>query len=142
MQTCSDKSTVRRTPIQSEHKLNTTMALNNNGSSSAPGLSAHSLDELFQCMWVVEYGLHCNDLILGHNTSTHLRTCHGIRGADDLLFRCCWEGCNVVMKKESIARHVQAVHLGISYPCDTCNQKFTRTYNLEVHKRNCPTPQN
>ncbi|KAG2749960.1 hypothetical protein P692DRAFT_20452154 [Suillus brevipes Sb2] len=113
------------------------MALNN-GSSSAP--LDHSLGELFQCMWVVAYGLHCNDLVRGHEISIHLRQRHNIRGADDLRVRCCWEGCGSEMKKESITRHVQSTHLGIVYSCDTCNQNFTRTYGLELHKRNCPKP--
>ncbi|KAG2352262.1 hypothetical protein BDR07DRAFT_892023 [Suillus spraguei] len=115
--------------MECEHNLTTTMAY------------VHSPDELFQCMWVGEYGLHCNDLIFGRDTSVHLRNCHGIRGADELLVRCCWEGCTETVKKESITRHVQAVHLGIAYPCNICNKAFTRTSNLEAHKRNCRIPQ-
>lgn len=126
--------------LECEHNLNTTMAYNN-GSSSAPGLVAHSIDELFLCMWVVECGLRCNELIRGHDTSKHLRNCHGIKGADDLRVSCCWQGCNMVLNKEGLTRHVQGAHLKILYPCDTCNKMFTRTHNLDVHKRTCSTPQ-
>ncbi|OJA19530.1 hypothetical protein AZE42_06608 [Rhizopogon vesiculosus] len=101
----------------------------------------HSLDELFQCWWDGEYGLHCNDLFRGNDLSAHLRDVHGIRGADKSPVCCRWNRCNLAMKKESIVRHVEERHLGIAHPCDTCGKKsFSRQDTLNRHKKTCSGP--
>ncbi|KAG1877093.1 hypothetical protein C8R48DRAFT_337903 [Suillus tomentosus] len=132
LQARSNKKAFPGAPICSERNPNTPMA--NNGSPQ----HFHSLGETFQCLWDGEFaGFHCNNLIFGYDTSSHLQDRHGIRGPDDLHVLCRFLGCNTMIEKKNLAWHVQANHFGIRYFCNTCNQPFTCTYNLEVHKRIC-----
>ncbi|KAG0699262.1 hypothetical protein DFH29DRAFT_937577 [Suillus ampliporus] len=115
---------------------NTTMSYNytNNKPPSAPG-------PLVQCMWGGPYGLHCNHIFDSHGLADHLREFHGIQGADHSRVYCMWNYCNMELNKENLSRHVEEMHLRIIYPCNTCNKTFTRRYNLNKHKNNCPGQQ-
>ncbi|KAJ8584899.1 hypothetical protein M405DRAFT_826034 [Rhizopogon salebrosus TDB-379] len=103
--------------------------------SSTP--TVHSIDDHFTCQWIGPFGLPCNHIFSGRGTSTHLLERHVIRGPDDMPVRCAWIGCSEEVKKESICRHVQSIHLFIVYPCDTCGQSFSREYALNKHKKSC-----
>ena len=47
------------------------------------------------------------------------------------------EQCTYVsLSQTSLKLHVQTVHEGIRYPCDSCNYEATQKQNLERHKRN------
>ncbi|OAX38202.1 hypothetical protein K503DRAFT_178418 [Rhizopogon vinicolor AM-OR11-026] len=113
----------------------------NNGYEPAfvPGPEVHSADEYFVCQRVGPTGMPCWHTIHGHDLSTHYLQVHNIRGSDNMLVHCAWNGCPIVLKKESLCRHVRSAHLLIKYTCDTCNQSFTRKYGLNVHK--CPGSQ-
>ncbi|KAG2074420.1 kinase-like protein [Suillus decipiens] len=106
------------------------------GSSTTRGPEHHSLGEIFQCMWV-NGEFHCNDLFCGHDLSSHLRGAHGIHGPGNRRVRCNWNVCNKELKKESLTRHVEEVHLEIGYSCD-CGASFSRKDTLSYHKKNCP----
>ncbi|KAG2075414.1 hypothetical protein BDR04DRAFT_1150225 [Suillus decipiens] len=101
--------------------------------SMPPG--THTLDEMFLCLWDVAQGLHCDALIHGNELSTHLREAHGIHGPDNRRVFCLWESCNREFNKESLARHVEEIHLRIAYKCD-CGRIFSRRDTLNRHKRN------
>jgi len=105
-------------------------------SSTAMAPGTHSLNEMFQCMWSIANGLHCNGLIRGHNISSHLREAHGIHGSNKSRVRCTWNDCNREFNKESLSRHVEQVHLGIVYSCD-CGATFSRRVTLNNHRKNC-----
>ncbi|KAG2032693.1 hypothetical protein BDR03DRAFT_969253 [Suillus americanus] len=112
--------------------------LNESSTVLAPGV--HSLDKPFQCMWDVAHRLHCNALIRGYNISSHLREVHGIHGSDKCRNMCIWNGCNRELKKESLLRHVEEVHLRIVYSCD-CGNTYSRRDTLNRHQRSCTVRQ-
>ncbi|KAJ8584900.1 hypothetical protein M405DRAFT_884094 [Rhizopogon salebrosus TDB-379] len=107
--------------------------------SSSPA-HTHDLNEIFQCLWDGHYGLHCNDLFCGHNLSAHLREVHHIHGADKTPLYCLWNGCGLVLNKESLSRHVEERHLGIAYRCDTCGKSYSRRDTLNKHMKTCSGP--
>ncbi|KAG1845321.1 hypothetical protein DFJ58DRAFT_801199 [Suillus subalutaceus] len=107
----------------------------NGASNSEP--DHHAVGEMFQCMWDVGHGLHCNALIRGHKLSAHLREAHGIRGSDKDRFWCLWNSCNREFNKESLSRHVEEVHMVISYGCG-CGKTYSRRDTLNRHARTCP----
>ncbi|KAG2117418.1 hypothetical protein BD769DRAFT_1485039 [Suillus cothurnatus] len=88
------------------------------------------------CLWDVRDGLRCNELIRGQYIPTHFREAHGIHGPDKKRVICLWESCNREFNKESLARHVGEVHLGIVFPCD-CGAVFSRKDTLNKHRRAC-----
>ncbi|KAG0696880.1 hypothetical protein DFH29DRAFT_836482 [Suillus ampliporus] len=108
-----------------------------NESSNTLELRAHSLEETFQCMWGGPYGLHCNDLIRGHDLQSHLREAHRIHGSDKLRVECKWSYCSKVFNKQSLSRHVEETHMGIVHLCD-CGKTFSRRDTLSKHKKRCP----
>ncbi|KAG2132970.1 hypothetical protein DEU56DRAFT_757198 [Suillus clintonianus] len=107
------------------------------GASDSSRPVPHYVNETFLCLWSdADYPqFHCDALILGTNTPAHLREVHGIKGKDSDLFPCMWEHCNKVVKRESMARHVEEVHMGIVYPCEQCGHTFTRKDTLNKHTK-------
>lgn len=99
--------------------------------------TVHSSDEIFECQWLDPSG-PCNHEFSRQSISDHLRQFHGIRGADTMRVRCYWHGCGKELNRGNLLRHVKETHLSISYPCDTCNRRFTRQYNLNQHQTTCP----
>ncbi|KAG1792980.1 kinase-like domain-containing protein [Suillus plorans] len=104
-------------------------------SSTTPG-HGHSLEEVFQCKCNGPDGLSCDNLIQRHDLSSHLREVHGIRGSPKLIVMCIWDGCSTVLKKESLLRHMEEVHLRVVYSCD-CGKRFKRKDLINAHRRKC-----
>ncbi|KAG1748899.1 uncharacterized protein EDB91DRAFT_1111295 [Suillus paluster] len=105
-------------------------------SSTAPVPRAHSLAEMFQCMWGYPQGLHCNYLLRGHNMSAHLHEVHGIHGSEKSRVECKWNHCGQELNIESLLRHVELIHMRIAYSCD-CGETFSRGDTLDTHKKHC-----
>ncbi|KAG1742503.1 hypothetical protein EDB19DRAFT_1595894, partial [Suillus lakei] len=56
----------------------------------------------------------------------HLQV-HGVKsGGDKEKMLCNWDGCRKEMKKESISRHIVAVHLSSKTKCASCGKQFAR----------------
>jgi hypothetical protein len=100
-------------------------------------LQTHDLKETFQCFWVGDHGLHCNELFYGYNLSAHLREVHHIHGADKAPVYCLWDGCSLGLKKESLSRHVEERHLCIAHPCNICGKSYSRRDTLSKHIKAC-----
>ncbi|KAG2348133.1 hypothetical protein BDR05DRAFT_957782 [Suillus weaverae] len=88
------------------------------------------------CWWDGEYGLYCDVLFVGSKLSAHLREAHGIHGSDKSLVCCRWRSCNRQFNKESLARHVEEVHMEIVYKCG-CGSAYSRKDTLNRHQKNC-----
>ena len=85
------------------------------------------------CFWVDGHAT-CNKLVLGHEFSEHLRTCHVSVDADKArVRRRCWIGCSCEIRNESLIRHVQEKHLERKYTCPNCFERFTRSYTRDEH---------
>ncbi|KAG2143354.1 hypothetical protein BD769DRAFT_1044549 [Suillus cothurnatus] len=104
--------------------------------STIPGPKGHSLEEIFQCKWGGPNGLSCDEPIHGHNISSHLRQVHEIHGHHNLLVMCRWTGCNKQLRKDNLSRHVEEIHLGITYSCN-CGKTFRRKSSLSAHRGVC-----
>ncbi|KAF9243547.1 hypothetical protein BU15DRAFT_59914 [Melanogaster broomeanus] len=72
----------------------------------------------------------CNASIQGPDFSEHLRIVHGVTGHEKMQLRCWWMGCGSLMKKESVVRHVQEMHLGWRYSCSVCGEEFSRNHSM------------
>lgn len=95
--------------------------------------SAHSLDNLFQCMWSEPNGLHCDDFFYGYQLSAHIREVHGVQGSDIKRVPCLWHGCNREMIIQHLPRHMTEIHLGVAYSCNICGAMFSRRNTLHKH---------
>lgn len=91
------------------------------------------------CQWM-DQGIPCRDIIRGdkRDISLHLHKKHNIApGAHKMPQNCQWLNCSKVMRKESIFRHILAVHLGKKTRCDCgCGQLFSRNDSLRRHLKN------
>ena len=96
----------------------------------------------YYCQWS-DGARPCGAVVEGtkHAIGEHLRATHAIRLKADKTFQVChWERCRKSMRKESIARHVLAVHMQDKVPCPSCGSRFARTDSLQRHQRaQCPT---
>ncbi|KAG2347583.1 hypothetical protein BDR05DRAFT_958341 [Suillus weaverae] len=78
------------------------------------------------CRWG---GGSCISLLTSDKSEVakHLHLLHGIKpGGDKDKMSCKWQGCGKEMKKESISRHVVAVHMNNKTECDSCGKQFAR----------------
>ncbi|KAJ8582277.1 hypothetical protein M405DRAFT_830920, partial [Rhizopogon salebrosus TDB-379] len=107
--------------------------------SSSPA-HTYDLNGTFQCLWVGEYGLRCNDFFCGQNLSAHLREVHDIHGGDKTPIFCLWHGCGLGLNKESLSRHVEERHLCIGHRCGTCGKSYSRRDTLSKHTKTCSGP--
>ncbi|KAG1898731.1 kinase-like domain-containing protein [Suillus fuscotomentosus] len=106
-------------------------------SSIIPG-SCHSLEGMFQCKWNGPNGLSCDHLIHPHDLSSHLREVHEIRGSGNSRNQCIWDGCNRVLRRDTLLRHINEVHgRVVRHSCDSCGRKFRRLCMLNGHRRTC-----
>ncbi|KAI9570631.1 hypothetical protein HD554DRAFT_2083658 [Boletus coccyginus] len=106
-----------------------------------PSLHQVSCDITPICLWVVD-GSMCNrSFFLGdnlkHSISRHLRNIHGLHPASGKSsVGCQWIGCDKTMKRESIVRHIVAVHLRVATKCGACGTFFARPDSLQRHMKN------
>ncbi|KAG2353390.1 hypothetical protein BDR07DRAFT_1405015 [Suillus spraguei] len=63
--------------------------------------------------------------------SAHLRR-HGITGPESAVIACTWGGCNKILKKGSMARHI-LIHLGVKVRCSICGIVKCRHDILRAH---------
>lgn len=85
------------------------------------------------CLWDIGGGIPCSAYISVLDLSTHLRM-HGVKGPGDLVIHCAWDGCaRAPMKRESVIRHIEEVHLHLKYMCSQCGTSFSRKYTLNSH---------
>ncbi|KIK43960.1 hypothetical protein CY34DRAFT_662928 [Suillus luteus UH-Slu-Lm8-n1] len=69
--------------------------------------------------------------------SRHLQIHHGVKiGGDKDKMTCNWDGCGKEMKKESISRHIVAVHLSNKTECSSCGKQFARLDSKLRHHKN------
>jgi hypothetical protein len=67
----------------------------------------------------------------------HLQVHHGVKsGGDKDRMPCSWDGCGKEMKKESISRHIVAVHLSDKTECSSCGKQFARSDSKLRHLKN------
>lgn len=67
----------------------------------------------------------------------HLQIHHGVKiGGDKDKMSCNWDGCGKEMKKESISRHIVAVHLSNKTMCSSCGKQFARLDSKLRHLKN------
>lgn len=67
----------------------------------------------------------------------HLQVIHDLKpGGDKLSMKCEWVGCGKSMKKESISRHIVAVHLSKKTECGSCGKRFARWDSKLRHIKN------
>ncbi|KAF8554302.1 hypothetical protein OG21DRAFT_1104748 [Imleria badia] len=92
---------------------------------------------VYQCQWIDSTG-PCGAIVAGtkNTIGQHLQYEHAIRLKADKTFEvCCWGGCRKSMRRESIPRHVLAVHMRDKVPCPSCGSLFARTDSLKRHQR-------
>jgi hypothetical protein len=92
------------------------------------------------CLWDRGDGVRCRDVLKGDALSLHLRSVHGCLGADDTTLTCWWDGCAQHMEKCAIVKHIQDIHLGVTYPCRRCGVTFAGKRSFELHLLGCPVP--
>ena len=91
----------------------------------------------YQCQWS-DGARQCGAVVAGTKNAIgrHLHAAHGIRlKADKTIQVCHWEGCRSSMRRESIARHILAVHMQDKVRCPSCGSRFARTDSLQRHQR-------
>ncbi|KAI9573884.1 hypothetical protein HD554DRAFT_1990414, partial [Boletus coccyginus] len=91
---------------------------------------------LHQCQWF-DGTRPCGALVAGTKNAIgqHLQTAHGLRlKADKTMQVCHWEGCRKSMRRESIARHILAVHMLDKVLCPSCRSRFARTDSMQRHQ--------
>ncbi|KAG1781839.1 hypothetical protein EV702DRAFT_1067202 [Suillus placidus] len=89
------------------------------------------------CRW--DGGGSCTSLLTSDKSEVakHLQLLHGVKsGGDKDKMSCEWHGCGKVMKKESISRHVVAVHMSNKTECDSCGKQFARLDSKLRHLKN------
>ncbi|KIK39164.1 hypothetical protein CY34DRAFT_89736, partial [Suillus luteus UH-Slu-Lm8-n1] len=85
------------------------------------------------CLWDSGFGVPCGAYISVSDLSKHLWM-HGVNGPAKSVITCAWGGCGrAPMKRESVVRHVEEVHLQVKYLCDQCNASFSRRSSRNAH---------
>lgn len=94
---------------------------------------------VYLCQWI-DGARSCGTIVAGTKNAIgqHLREQHAIRlKADKTSQVCYWEGCRKSMQRESIPRHILAVHAKDKVPCPSCGSTFARSDSLKRHQRTC-----
>ncbi|KAG6373319.1 hypothetical protein JVT61DRAFT_6460 [Boletus reticuloceps] len=89
-------------------------------------------DDRYSCRWTTG-DVICNSYVRASDFPEHLRSAHGVVGADKASLVCGWVDCFTKMRKENIMRHVNEQHLELRYPCPTCHEQFTRAHTMQNH---------
>lgn len=85
------------------------------------------------CLWNIGGGVPCSAYISVLDLSKHMRM-HGVKGPGDLEIQCAWDGCaRAPMKRESVVRHIEEVHVQVKYLCSQCWASFSRKHTLNSH---------
>ncbi|KIJ65239.1 hypothetical protein HYDPIDRAFT_167489 [Hydnomerulius pinastri MD-312] len=98
----------------------------------APGSS-----QTHKCLWS-DNDEPCEEPVAGDRRDIlwHLHAVHGVELRGDKLPQpCFWAHCLKTMNKESIARHILAVHLREGVECTGCGSTFAREDSLKRHIR-------
>lgn len=117
-------------PIRSPRHTPYPIGLDSTGHSASPV-------SVYQCQWFHDTG-PCGALVAGtkHAIGQHLKAEHGLQlKADKMIQVCHWEACQKSMRRESIARHILAVHMQDKVPCPGCGSRFARTDYMQRHQR-------
>jgi hypothetical protein len=91
----------------------------------------------FECQWLTN-GALCEMSVKADRRSIieHLQHNHGIKtGEEKARKTCLWEGCRTSLNKESLPRHILAVHLKEGVHCAECGLLFAREDSLKRHLR-------
>lgn len=93
-------------------------------------------DALNRCRW--DGGSCISPLTVDKSeVARHLQLHHGVKiGGDKDKMTCNWDGCGKEMKKESISRHIVAVHLSNKTECSSCGKQFARLDSKLRHHKN------
>ncbi|KAG1891775.1 uncharacterized protein F5891DRAFT_681149 [Suillus fuscotomentosus] len=95
--------------------------------------TVHASPDHTICLWDVGGGIPCGACISVLDLSKHVRM-HGVKGPGDLEIQCTWDGCaRSPMKRESIVRHIEEVHVQVKYRCSQCWASFSRKHTLRSH---------
>ena len=92
---------------------------------------------LFGCLWLTN-GALCEMSVKADRRSIieHLQHAHGIKTGEEKARKTCfWEGCRKTLNKESLPRHILAVHLKKGVHCAECGLLFAREDSLKRHLR-------
>ncbi|KAG2043831.1 hypothetical protein BDR03DRAFT_335455 [Suillus americanus] len=99
-----------------------------NDPTVAANFSNHTI-----CLWDSGFGIPCGAYINVSDLSKHLRM-HGVNGPANSVISCAWGDCGrAPMKRESVVRHVEEVHLQVKYLCDQCGAPFSRRSTRNAH---------
>ena len=93
----------------------------------------------YLCQWS-DGGGPCGEVLTGTKNAIgqHLQSAHAIRlTADRTSQVCLWSGCRKPMRRESIARHVLAVHMKDKVHCSSCGSQYARPDSLRRHQKTC-----
>ncbi|KAF8842329.1 hypothetical protein BDN67DRAFT_965851 [Paxillus ammoniavirescens] len=89
-----------------------------------------------ECQWAADDGTWCRALVQGNRREVmlHLNEKHGIPLTGDKTPQTClWQGCRSTMQRESIPRHIVAVHMKERVHCTKCRSSFARNDSLQRH---------
>lgn len=95
--------------------------------------TVHTSPDHTLCLWDIGGGTPCGAYISVLDLSKHVRM-HGVKGPGNLEIQCAWDGCTrAPMKRESVVRHLEEVHVKVKYLCSQCWAPFSRKYTLGSH---------
>ncbi|KAG2104088.1 uncharacterized protein F5147DRAFT_705021 [Suillus discolor] len=108
--------------------MSTILPVPHNDPSAAVSFSDHII-----CSWHSGLGIPCGAYTSVSDLSRHL-SMHGVNGPAKSVISCAWGDCGrAPMKRESIVRHVEEVHLQVKYLCDQCSASFSRKSTRNGH---------
>ena len=96
-----------------------------------------SFPYVYECQWL-NGTIPCGIMVTGTKKAIakHLQDAHAIRiKANRTEVVCQWDDCQKSMRRESIARHILAVHNQDKVPCPSCGSRFARKDSLQRHQR-------
>ncbi|KAF9219953.1 hypothetical protein BS17DRAFT_363923 [Gyrodon lividus] len=103
-----------------------------------PSLGVAEDPLMHECQWSHD-GASCGTFLAGNKReiALHLRDADAIplQGNTKKPQKCLWKGCRKTMHKESIARHILAVHMKETVHCARCKSSFARNDSLQRHLR-------